>query len=209
MGVHNDQNQSKQQLRQYFLQRRQQLNINDWRNRSDQVCKNLHSMPEFQQARCILAFTSFRQEPDLSALYRSVPAGIPDTIAPPDRALTKRWGFSRCVGQELIWHHYQPGFNWQSGAYGISEPSSDWPMVDLSEVDLILVPAIACDRTGGRLGYGGGFYDRFLSRPELKSVVTIGIVFSFAYCDRLPLEEWDQPLNFVCTEIESHSRSRT
>ena len=209
MGVHNNQNQSKQQLRQYFLQHRQQLNINDWKKRSRQVCKNLHSMPKFQQARCILAFTSFRQEPDLSALYDLVSPGITATIDHPDRSLTKRWGFSRCVGKTLIWHHYQPGFTWTSGAYGICEPSSDWPRVDLSEVDLILVPAIACDRAGGRLGYGGGFYDRFLSRPELKSVVTIGIVFSFAYCDRLPLEAWDQPLNFVCTETKIHSPSLT
>ena len=200
MGVHDDRSQSKQQLRQYFLQRRQQLTIENWIHRSHQVCKNLRSMPEFQQARCILAFKSFRQEPDLSPLYNS---------DRPDRALTKRWGFSRCVGHELMWHYYQPGFTWTSGAYGIREPSPDWPMVDLSEVDLILVPAIACDHSGGRLGYGGGFYDRFLSRSELQNVATIGIIFAFAYCDHLPLQAWDQTLSFICTDLNWYARSLT
>jgi 5-formyltetrahydrofolate cyclo-ligase len=69
-----------------------------------------------------------------------------------------------------------------------------------TEVDLILVPAVACDLRGYRLGYGGGFYDRMLSSAEWASKPTIGIVFEFAYLPRLPIDDWDKVLQGVCTE---------
>ncbi|TAF50953.1 MAG: 5-formyltetrahydrofolate cyclo-ligase [Oscillatoriales cyanobacterium] len=193
-------NLEKRQLRQHFLRQRQQLDRTQWLQKSEQICQNLRQMPAFQQARSILAFTSFRQEPDLSSLYGSTVSS--DGLCTPNTntELAKQWGFSRCVGDTLVWHHYQPGHVWIHGAYGICEPAADWPEVDLSQVDLILVPAVACDRSGGRLGYGGGFYDRFLAQMDHRSIVTIGIIFSFAYCEQLPVQAWDRSLDFVCTE---------
>ncbi|HEY9652178.1 MAG TPA: 5-formyltetrahydrofolate cyclo-ligase, partial [Coleofasciculaceae cyanobacterium] len=75
------------------------------------------------------------------------------------------------------------------------------PRLEQAEVDLILVPAVACDRRGYRLGYGGGFYDRMLSSAEWGSKPTIGIVFEFAYLPRLPIEPWDKPLHAICTNL--------
>ena len=74
------------------------------------------------------------------------------------------------------------------------------PLLQSSKVDLILVPAVACNFNGYRLGYGGGFYDRMLSQEEWTSKPTIGIVFEFAYLQDLPIDSWDKPLDFVCTE---------
>jgi 5-formyltetrahydrofolate cyclo-ligase len=65
---------------------------------------------------------------------------------------------------------------------------------------LILVPAVACDSQGYRLGYGGGYYDRLLSSTEWTPKPTIGIVFEFAYLPQLPVDFWDKQLHGVCTE---------
>lgn len=111
-----------------------------------------------------------------------------------------RWGASRCVGDSLIWHVSKPGDILQTGAYGILEPLPRAPTLHPSEVDLILVPAVACDYQGYRLGYGGGYYDRLLNSPEWSSKPTIGIVFDFAYLPQLPIDPWDKPLQAVCTE---------
>lgn len=80
------------------------------------------------------------------------------------------------------------------------EPSLVAPQLDPTDVDLILVPAVACDRRGYRLGYGGGFYDRMFSSAQWNSKPTIGIVFEFAYVPQLPIDAWDKRLEAICTE---------
>jgi len=157
----------------------------DWQKKSDRVCTQLQSSSRFTQAKTILAYFSFRQEPDLNPLFT-------DT--------QHSWGFPRCVGQSLLWHRWQHGEALQTGAYGIFEPHANSPTLEPDDVDLILVPAVACDRQGYRLGYGGGFYDRLLSSAEWRSKPTIGIIFDFAFLPQLPIDGWDQPLKGVCTE---------
>jgi 5-formyltetrahydrofolate cyclo-ligase len=144
-----------------------------------------------KQAHTILAYSSIRQEPDLSPLFtRSL------------FSQSYRWGLPRCVGKTLMWHLWSPPevSRLQSGAYGILEPTPDSPLLQPEEVDLILVPSVACDRQGYRLGYGGGFYDRLLSDPAWVTKPTIGIVFDFAHVPSLPIDQWDRPLQAVCTE---------
>jgi len=64
----------------------------------------------------------------------------------------------------------------------------------------MLVPAIACDHRGYRLGYGGGFYDRLLALPAWAAMPTVGIVFAEALLLEVPTEPWDKPLQMVCTD---------
>jgi 5-formyltetrahydrofolate cyclo-ligase len=177
---------NKAELRRSLLQTRHQLSTEVWQAQSAQICDRLQTSSQFQQAQTILAYFSFRQEPDLSPLF----------------SLDKIWGFPRCVGQSLSWHQWIPTdvASLQTGKYGILEPSPQAPIVPPESVDLILVPCVACDDCGYRLGYGGGFYDRLLTSPEWQRISTIGITFAFAHLPQLPIDTWDQPLHSVCTE---------
>lgn len=187
----------KSELRRSLLKKRQSMSSEDWYEKSECLGKHLRSSSLFTQAQTILAYFSFRKEPDLSTIFA-------DT--------ERRWGFPRCVGKSLCWHIWKPGEALQKGKYGIFEPDGDSPTLEPSEVDLIIVPAIACDQRGYRLGYGGGFYDRMLSLPEWESKPTIGIIFEQAYLPQLPVDDWDKSLQGVCTETgfrlaDSESRS--
>ncbi|MGF1538950.1 MAG: 5-formyltetrahydrofolate cyclo-ligase [Pleurocapsa sp.] len=175
---------NKTQLRKIFLQQRRSLVVSEWQEKSYLICQQLRQLSLFQEATTILSYFSFRQEPDLSFLDNS----------------QQKWGFPRCVGNSLIWHSWQPGDELQIGNYGIQEPCLDAPKISPQTVDLILVPTVACDRHGSRLGYGGGFYDRLLSSPLWLDIPTVGIVFDFAYIDKLPTDRWDIKLNYICTE---------
>lgn len=175
---------TKKQLRCNLLQMRCSLSPAIWQEKSDLICKNLQNLPQFQQAKTILAYFSFRQEPNLSILFN----------------LPRKWGFSRCVDKSLVWHLWQPEKTLETGIYGIPEPTADSPLITIAEVDLILLPAVAFDHQGYRLGYGGGFYDRMLSFPEWKNIPKIGIIFDFAYLPQLPVDAWDQTVDGVCTE---------
>ncbi len=179
----------KSQLRRSLLKQRQSIPLEEWREKSDRLTFHLQSSPLLTQSRTILAYFSFRQEPDLSPLFTDS---------------KHRWGFPRCVDKSLIWHTWEPGEPLSKGAYGIFEPQPDSPILEPNEVDAILVPAVACDRQGYRLGYGGGFYDRLLSSPHWASKPTVGIVFEFAYLPQLPVDPWDKPLHSICTENRFH-----
>ena len=174
----------KEKLRHVLLKKRRSLSQSVWQEKSNNICGKVQSLSQFRSAKTILAYFSFRQEPDLSSLFTT----------------NRRWGFPRCVGQSLIWHFWQPGNTLQTGIYGIKEPHPNLPVIKPQEVDLILVPAVSCDYQGYRLGYGGGFYDRMLNSPEWQSIPTIGIVFDFAYLPQLPVESWDIGLYGVCTD---------
>lgn len=160
--------------------------VDEWREKSDRICFHLQSSPLFAQSQTILAYFSFRQEPDLHPLFKDS---------------QQQWGFPQCVDKSLSWHSWKPGEPLQTGNYGIFEPTSDSPSLNPDQVDLVLVPAVACEVGGYRLGYGGGFYDRMLSLPAWEKKPTIGIVFEFAYLPQLPVDDWDRKLHGVCTEI--------
>jgi 5-formyltetrahydrofolate cyclo-ligase len=178
----------KQAQRRVLLAQRRSLSPTDWQARNESLCRVVAATEWFQQAQTVLAFFSFRQEPSLAGLWAS-PMG-----------LTKRWGLPRCLGEQLIWHHWRLGEALVDGAFGIQEPTQIAPVINPAEADLILVPAVGCDRQGNRLGYGGGFYDRLLSREDCKEIPTIGIVFDFARLSQLPQDPWDCSLDAVCTE---------
>ena len=191
---------TKQELRRLLIKKRKSLSTAEWSQKSDRLCSHIESSPLFASASTILAYFSFRQEPDLSPLFAETSSTVVSEAKTQTQITTKSWGFPRCVDKKLVWHYWKPGDSLISGAFGILEPDPNAPIVSPAEVDLILVPAVACDLRGYRLGYGGGFYDRLLSSPEWVDKPTIGIVFEFARLPELPIDPWDRPLQEVCTE---------
>jgi 5-formyltetrahydrofolate cyclo-ligase len=174
---------NKIQLRKQILKQRQALSIIQWQNKSKQICNNLQNFSLFQTAKTLLAYFSYRKEPDLNYLFSE-----------------KQWGFPRCYHNSLTWHFWQIPQLLENNQYNILEPLANSLIIKPQQVDLILVPTVACDQLGYRLGYGGGYYDRLLSNTLWQNIPTIGLVFDFAYLPQLPIEPWDIKLNYICTE---------
>ncbi len=177
----------KQPLRRQLLAQRQAITEDWWRSSSDRLSDRLANCPEFIDAHTIVAYQSHRQEPSLDRLFTHT---------------TKQWGLPICIGKDLHWHRWQPLQPLVMGNYGILEPDRALPQLLPENIDLLLVPAVAIDRGGYRLGYGGGYYDRLRADPHWRKIPTIGIVFDFAYVETLPIDPWDLPLAAVCTELE-------
>ena len=174
---------NKSELRKIYLQKRRSLCLTEWEGKSKQICEHLKAAAQFQSAKTVLSYCSFRQEPNLQELL----------------TIPKVWGLPRCVENDLVWHHWQSE-NLRSNQFGILEPDVTCPLIKVEQVDLILVPCVMCDQRGYRLGYGGGFYDRLLSQPEWNTKLTIGILFDFAVVDELPINAWDRTMSAICTE---------
>lgn len=105
----------------------------------------------------------------------------------------------RGAGLPLEFRRWAPGCAMVPGPFGAAIPDSDAPVTP----ELLIVPLVAFDRRGGRLGYGGGFYDRTLeglraARPTLA----VGFAYAAQEARHLPLEPVDQPLDLIVTEAE-------
>lgn len=88
----------------------------------------------------------------------------------------------------------------QYGAYNIREPKRECsPSIDIKDLDVVIVPAVAYDKNCYRLGYGGGFYDRFLENLR-EDAITIGIAFDLQIFDEVPKEDHDAQLDYIVTE---------
>lgn len=176
----------KETQRRTLLKARQRMPERILQEKSASICQHLQNWPVFVRSRLTLAYCSFRGEPDLSTLLQQ----------------QRVWGLPRCEGNQLIWHRWFPTCQWhlRPGTYGITEPDPASPTVEPHRVDLVLVPCVACDINGYRLGYGGGFYDRMLASRDWANKITIGIVFEYARLPQIPRESWDIPLNGICTE---------
>jgi 5-formyltetrahydrofolate cyclo-ligase len=100
-------------------------------------------------------------------------------------------------GLPLVFRAWSPGDAMGKVQWGIAEPLPDKPVL---EPDVVLVPLLAFDATGHRLGYGGGFYDRTLARLRaIKPVVAVGVAYDELKVDAVPHRVYDQPLDWVLT----------
>lgn len=104
------------------------------------------------------------------------------------------------LGVALVFRRWMPGEPTVPGMWDIPQPTDQSPVV---EPDVLLVPMMAFDRRGYRLGYGGGFYDRTLETLRAKKQITaIGVAYSAQEVDSVVRGDHDQPLDFIMTERE-------
>ncbi|SFM42616.1 5-formyltetrahydrofolate cyclo-ligase [Shimia aestuarii] len=101
------------------------------------------------------------------------------------------------AGLPLEFSRWEPDMALREGPFGAKVPMVD----DYFDPEILIVPLVAFDKNGGRLGYGGGFYDRTLERLRARrATLAIGFAFDAQQADALPLEETDQPLDMIVTE---------
>lgn len=101
------------------------------------------------------------------------------------------------AGQPLLFSRWEPEMAMRDGPFGAKIPE----IGDFFEPEIVIVPLVAFDLNGGRLGYGGGFYDRTLELLRSKrATLAIGFAFAGQEADGLPLEPTDQPLDMIVTQ---------
>ena len=147
------------------------------------------------------------------ALYASLPGEVAtDALISSAWRGGKRVLLPRVVGEgQLAFAEHPPAASLVAGAFGVLEPPPTEPSVDLVEADLVLVPGLAFDRHGGRLGRGRGYYDRALAtlgRSGVREVATerdpavpraIGVAFDLQLVETVPMDVRDVRLEAVVT----------
>jgi 5-formyltetrahydrofolate cyclo-ligase len=178
----------KDALRTEMRARRGSTEPNERTRMARAVEDRLAALPEFAEARTVLLFYSFGSEVGT--------AGVAQRVHSAGRRLLLPFlADGSMEAAEVL-----PGDDLAPTTYGPKEPGRRVP-VDPGEVDLVVTPGLAFDRRGRRLGYGGGYYDRYLARLR-PDAARVGIAFSLQIVDEVPAGPADQPVHLVVTDTE-------
>jgi 5-formyltetrahydrofolate cyclo-ligase len=180
-------------MRQKVLARRDRLSGIERGEKSISISSRVMALPEITVARIVLVYMHFRSEVQTSEMIRQMFAAHQTVTIPHARPDTSHLV---AVSVTDLDQHVAPGY------CGIPEPLPERienASCDPKTIDAVIIPGSVFDRCGGRLGYGGGYYDRFLT-TDAPGAVRIGLAFELQMVDRVPVEPHDQLMDFVVTE---------
>lgn len=190
---------SKDEIRHLALNLRDHMDESDRRNKSDSICHHVFRyIQNFSMDAQILSFIAFRTEPELRTLHNQLwEQGYRIAIPRVQKATN-----------QLDWRMLYRYDDLQAGYAGIMEPSLElipW-VYDPSKPVVIIMPGLAFDQQGGRLGYGGGYYDRFVAaygwlQRGTAGVLKVAPAFSEQIVQAIPMEAHDVQVDVVITEL--------
>ena len=183
----------KPELRAKAIQARESLTADERAEKSKQICSRILQTAEYQSAQTLMLYKSVRGEVQLTDLETAC------------RKDGRKIAYPVCIANRDMLA--VSGDSWKKGSFGIPEPDPETgEILSPEDIDLIICPCTAFDPQCYRLGMGGGYYDRFLSKLSCE-VETWGVAFELQKVDQIPAEPWDIPLQRIITEDKIYDNS--
>lgn len=172
----------KAELRRHMRLQKRQMSETDILQKSEQLFCLFTATQSYQNAKSLYGYMSYNQEVrTLPILEQALRDG-------------KRVAIPKCYGKQMRFIWMEDLSQIAKSSFGIPEPVSDGPVAD-DPTALVLMPGVAFDKAGHRIGYGGGYYDRFLAaEPEHP---TVALCYGFQLLEQLETEEFDIPVDLV------------
>ena len=181
---------SKHKIRQDILKKRAGLNSDQVNSLSSIILENFYSLNLLDRARDVFLYLPIKNEVNTWPLLKKLWSLKISTFLP------------RCeknMSRKMDFYHVSSPDELNKGAFNIPEPSSEI-RYNGTGPDLIILPGVAFDLKGYRLGYGQGYFDRFLPELDLTKIKTIALAYDFQILPSLPIDPWDRPVNIIVTE---------
>lgn len=179
---------NKDTIRQEYLNKRKEALAHLRYEQKQKIYSHLRQIPEYEKAKTVMAYFSRGSEVPTKNLILELLNGEKEIALPrtnvQDKAITPYLITSL---DDL-----------EASSFGIMEPKPSCKICPMEKIGIVLVPGIAFDEKGGRLGYGLGFYDRFLASSKLK---TAGLCTDAQIAPPLPLEPHDVPMDYIVSEL--------
>ena len=160
--------------------RKKRASVEDNQHKSDIICKTLSRLPEFRAAKSIAFYVSTKDEVQTHALIKYLLSTKEKRVAVP-------------IYHSTVFSEINDWNELSQGSFGILEPRN----LSAIDVDLVVVPGIAFDSTGNRLGHGHGFYDRILAHFGKKA---IALAYEDQILENVPIVNHDMKVNKIITE---------
>lgn len=170
-----------------MLDRRKALGLLQLQQASQQAQANLLQLEEFARANCIALYAPLHQELETALLFESA------------RQAGKKVLYPAVCGTELQFRQVQDPAELIFGTFGISEPCRSCPDHGIADLDLMVIPGVAFDLRGHRIGFGKGYYDRCLAEGRGKTLL-VGFCHDFQLVEEVPAEGHDIRMDLLVTE---------
>lgn len=182
-------NTDKKSQRRFFIEKRKQMSLSEKKQADDRIFQTLVLCDEFRKCENLLCYVSTPIEVATHSIIEYSLSEGKNVFVP------------RCADTSnvMTFHRINSLCELEIGMYGISEPSGNAPRYNLSMGNTVcIVPALSFNHSGMRLGYGKGYYDRFLSENE--NVFPIGLCYHSFLCDDIPVQSHDKAVKLIITE---------
>ena len=173
---------NKQELRRSIREQKRAMTMEEIESRSQRLAELFYASESYHNAKTIYGYLPYNQEVR--------------TVAMLEQAMRdgKRVAVPKCYGDEMKFIYMDDLSKVEKGYANIPEPIADEPVAD-DETALVLMPGLAFDPQGHRIGYGGGFYDKFLAKEPNHP--TLALCYEFQMLPHLETEEFDIPVDCV------------
>lgn len=178
---------SKADIRKEKLQLRKALTPLQAEEYSNKICDRLYETAQINECRRLLVYADYNNEVSTEKIIlKAIMKGI-EVYMPKVR------------GDEMDFYRVFSPDELQTGAFGIREPYEiDYLKFEGGDKSICLLPLSAFDKVGNRIGYGKGYYDKYLGRVSVETC--IGLAYSFQECEEIPTDQYDRSLDMVITE---------
>ena len=182
---------TKTDIRKSMKDKRRSLTENEMELASKEVFRHIVTFEPYRNVDTIYCYASYKEELSTSEIIKQM------------LNTGKKVALPKVEGENLQFYLITDYSQVTSGYQGIPEPVTNMkalPTID--KPSLMLLPGLAFTKTGERLGYGGGFYDRYLASIEFGAFVTCGLGYDFQVVETLPVDERDMSIEYVITPKE-------
>lgn len=185
MTLHMD----KKIIRKEMLNRRNELTKDELISKSEMIFYNLLKIEDFQNSKELLTFINVNSEVITNSMVNYFWRKNRFVAAP------------KVIGKDMFFYYFSSYSQLKKGYFNIYEPleKNEYIEDELSKDDVIIMPGLAFDRNGNRIGYGGGFYDKYLSKFEHKK---IAVAFDFQIIDNIKGDLHDIKPDYIVTDKE-------
>ncbi|RMA93197.1 5-formyltetrahydrofolate cyclo-ligase [Hydrogenothermus marinus] len=147
---------------------------------SKRIIDKLINLPQLKKADTIMLYYPHKNEVNILPLFYKLS--------------DKTFLFPKTTSEDILPVKVDSLDNFSKGRFGILEPQGE--LFNPKDIDIVIVPAVAFDETGHRIGYGKGYYDRFLKKTD---ALKIGVAYDFQVLDKFPTEHHDIPVDLIVT----------
>ncbi len=177
---------NKNELREKMRAMRRSMTTDEVKEKSAQIQKRLFGFEKYVNAETVMLYISAFKEPSTTEIIAAALNSGKKVIVPVSDTQT----------ETIILSYLKDMSDLQKGTYGIFEPKIITP-ADAADIDFILIPGLAFDKRGNRMGFGKGYYDKLLCNTAAEKTA---LCYEFQLFDAIPAKEHDVPMNTIITE---------